>query len=102
MVVSIYVHRERSGAVGAGPAKPTESAGVETPAAPEIPTNTYPRDLEEEMIDNENRRNSLRQEQTPRLAEGHETSTIVPTEQGREEVEGQDDGGARRHFHIEV
>ncbi len=99
-VVSISVHHERVGSVGAGPAKPTESARVET--APQIPTNSHPRDLEQEMIENENRRHSVPQEQVTTRAEGHDTSNVEHIEQGREGIGGHNGGGARQQFHIEV
>jgi hypothetical protein len=108
VVVSIYVHRERVGEAGvapSAPAAPSEPTAVETTqTAPRSPTHSHPqpRDLEEEMIEEDYQRHSVEQVRSPPEPEGHDTSHVEHGEQGGERLHELDDRGARQHFNIEV
>lgn len=100
--MSIFVHRERIGATANEVAAKVET----TQATPQSPA--HPRDLEQEMIENESRIHPVQQMPAPAQPEGPETSHVEHVEQGAgtgaggEMVDGHDNRGAGQHFHIEV
>jgi hypothetical protein len=99
VVVSIWVHRER---IGEDPAAAEATVATATEPAPQLPPHQHPRDLEQEMIENENRTHPVQEMATPPQPEGRDASHVEHIEQGGERVQEHDDGSAGQHFSIEV